>query len=31
MYKENVINQWLAIMSDNQWQLDDGECHFNGV
>ena len=31
MNKENVINQWLAIMSDNQWQLDDGESHFNDL
>ena len=27
MNMENLVNQWLADMSQGQWQLDDGECH----
>ena len=27
MKTENIVNQWLADISQNQWQLEDGECH----
>ncbi len=29
MESEQVVNQWLASISNEQWQLDDGECHLN--